>query len=371
MTRVLITGARAPAALHLARLMDGAGHHVVMADSLRRTVGAASKACAAFVPLPAANGDPVAYGRAVKQAVADHDIDLVIPTCEEVFHLAALWSKGDMGVPLFAPPLGVLARAHSKFAFVELARSLDLGVPRTRLLTSQADLAALDLRPAQLVFKPVWSRFATRVKLRPKAVTIVPSPQDPWVAQDFVSGTEVCVYAVAHAGEVTALAAYRPVYRAGGGAGIAFLPDTDPQIATYVRRFVQGTGWTGQVSFDMIRKAGGDILAIECNPRATSGIHFFRAPAAFAKALLSGQAVQPDVNGLQAVKAALALYGPFQRPLKVWQDLRTAQDVMFWPDDPAPARAQWGATREVAAVAARHRIGLVAATTHDIAWNGD
>ncbi|GAB1364172.1 hypothetical protein MASR1M32_34080 [Rhodobacter sp.] len=43
MTRVLVTGTRAPVALHLVRLMAGAGHHVLMADSLPCPMAEASR----------------------------------------------------------------------------------------------------------------------------------------------------------------------------------------------------------------------------------------------------------------------------------------------------------------------------------------
>ncbi len=370
MSRILITGARAPAALHLARLLDGAGHVVVMADSLRRTVSAVSRACAAFVHLPAANGDAAAYGAAIREAIAAHQIDLVVPTCEEVFHLAALWAQREMQVPLYAPPREVLRRVHHKYEFVGMMQELGLAVPETVLLNTPADVDRVQLRSRELVFKPVWSRFATRVLIKPRRVDIAPTPAAPWVAQDFVAGEEICVYAFAHAGRLAGWAAYRPVHRAGGGAGIGFMPDDDPAIGPFVEQFVAKTQWTGQVSFDLMRRAGGDLVALECNPRATSGVHFFRDPAAFGAAFDGTGLVSPDVTGLQAVKAALWFYGPWQHPLRVWSDLVGAQDVIAWPDDPRPSRRQIAATWEVARVAWRQRVGLAAASTHDIEWNG-
>jgi hypothetical protein len=356
--------------LHLARLLHDAGHHVVMADSLRCVISAVSRACADYVVLPAANGDPVAYEAAVRAAIRDHAIDLVVPTCEEVFHLAALWARVPMDAPLYAPDMTVLMRAHDKFAFIALARSLGLAVPETQLLTSPDDLDAVRGIEQKLVFKPVWSRFATQVLIQPRQVRISPTPAAPWVAQAYVKGEEVSVYAFAHEGRVAGLAAYRSVYRAGKGAGIAFVPDSDPGVTEFVTRFVEGTGWTGHVSFDLIRQADGTLVGLECNPRATSGVHFFRDATSFGAAFSGDGYVMPDVIGLQAVKAALWIYGPWQRPRQFLRDMRRAQDVMAWPDDPAPARRQLASMWELARIAWRHRIGLTEATTHDIAWNG-
>lgn len=339
-----------------------------MADSLRQTISAVSRACAAFVLLPAANGDRAVYAAAVRAAVADHAIDLVVPTCEEVFHLAAI---GPMDAPLFAPEMPMLAQAHNKFEFTKLAETLGLAVPDTRLLQNDADVDIVRARSADLVFKPVWSRFATDVLIRPAHVAIAPTPARPWVAQDYVAGDEISVYAVAHAGRVAAVAGYRSLHRAGNGAGIAFARDDDPAIARYVAQFAEGTGWTGQLSFDLVREASGRLIAIECNPRTTSGVHFFRTPDAFSQAFLGEGTQPPDVSGLQALKAAMWAYGPWQAPRRFWADMKAASEVLDWPDDPAPARKQFAATCEIARVALRHRIGLARASTHDIAWDGD
>ncbi len=370
-SRVLITGARAPAALHLARLLHGAGHHVVMADSLRWPVGAASNACAAYEQLPAANGPLDTYAVAIADALHSHQIDLLIPTCEEVFYLARIWGQRQMPATLFAPSFDTLATAHSKYAFVQIAASLGLNVPQTWELTCHSDLEALPVPSDQLVFKPVWSRFATRVLLRPAKPSCQPTPADPWVAQRFVAGQELCAYAIAFEGQLVAVSSYRPTYRAGKGAGIAFVREQDPAITDFIRQFVAGTAWHGQLSFDFIRQADGTVTAIECNPRATSGIHFFTEAEVFARGLLRGQACEPDVTDTLGIKAALSLYGSLQDPFRVWRDMARMSDVMTWPGDRGPVWRQMLATLELGGVALRHRISLTAATTQDIAWDGD
>ena len=165
----MITGARAPVALHIARLLDAAGHHIVMADSLRWPVGAASNACKTYVRLPAANGDRALYASAIGKAVTAHRIDAVIPTCEEVFHLARIWSETAIAAHLFAPDLAMLRDAHNKFSFIGLASSLGLDVPRTLLLQSKSDIAELAAPSNQLVFKPVWSVSYTHLTLPTRA----------------------------------------------------------------------------------------------------------------------------------------------------------------------------------------------------------
>lgn len=374
--RVLITGARAPVALHLLRLMAGAGHAVHLAESLRHPLAAASVLHQGYHVLPSLRADMHGAAQALQRLLRDQRIDQVIPTCEEVLYLGRIWRDHAMPAQLFAPGFDLLEQVHSKYRFITLCAALGLPVPRTRLLQTRADLTALAREAQALVFKPVWSRFATRTMIRPARLDrISPSPAAPWVAQDFIAGQELCVYAVAHAGQVTALSAYRGLIRAGLGASVCFAPVQDAGVTDFVTRFMAGTGWTGQISFDLIRQEDGTVLPIECNPRATSGLHFFRDPAPFAAAISGTGTALPDVKQPQGVPLALWLYGLPQALRKGgWQafhDARvTAGDVMDWPGDRFGVAKQLRPMAEIARIALRNRISLQSAATRDIAWDG-
>lgn len=276
---VLITGARAPVALHLARLFHRAGWRVVLADTPASPLSAASRACARYIRLPPPRFEPQAYGDAVEALVKRDDISLVLPTCEEVYYLAAVWRERNPTARLFAPDIDLLARAHNKFDFIELCKELSLAAPRTTLIRDRADLASVSGSASKLVFKPAWSRFASRILLCPRPEdldALTPTQQAPWVAQQFLEGEELSVYAIAKDGHLLAFSLYRSVYRAGKGAGIYFVPVENGAAKAFVTRFAAGTGWTGQLSFDLIRRPDGTVLPLECNPRATSGLHFFQ-----------------------------------------------------------------------------------------------
>lgn len=376
---VLITGARAPVALHLARLLDGAGRRVILADTPARPIAAASKACARYHRLPPPRFEPQAYAEMVETLVRAEGVDLVIPTCEEVFYLALAWRGRRMPAPLLAPDIDLLAEVHNKHSFVRLAERLGLPVPETTLLNSRDDLEAVRRRSRDLVFKPVWSRFASQVLLRPTPDfldAIVPSPAMPWVAQRFIDGEEISAYAVAREGRLKGLALYRSLYRAGKGAGIFFERVEDQAARELVERIVAGTSWTGQISFDLMREAERRVLPLECNPRAVSGLHFFRDPARFADAVLEdGPEAAPDVVVPQTVRLAMWIYGlPAALRSGGLAHFRTAmregQELLDWPGDPAPVKAQWTTLAEIARVAWLQRISLQAASTRDIEWNG-
>ncbi|MDX8531382.1 ATP-grasp domain-containing protein [Mesorhizobium sp. VK25A] len=378
-TSILITGARAPVALHLARLLHGAGHRMILADTPSRPIAAASKACARYHRLPPPRFEPQAYADAVEALIRAEGISLVIPTCEEVFHLALVWHGRTMPALLFAPDIGLLAKVHNKHSFIRLAEQIGLAVPETALLNSPDDLEAVRGRSRELVFKPVWSRFASHVLLRPTPQAldaVAPSPAMPWVAQRFIEGEEISAYAVARGGRLKALALYRPLYRAGKGAGIFFERVEDDAARELVERVVAGTTWTGQISFDLMREPGGRVLPLECNPRAVSGLHFFRDPAHFVDAVLDdGPEVAPDVSAPQTVRLAMWIYGlPAALRLgglaRFRKAMRESEELLDWPGDSAPVKAQWPALAEIARVALRQRISLQSASTRDIEWNG-
>lgn len=374
---ILITGARAPVALHMARLLGSAGHPVILADTLRRPLGAATRH-ARYVRLPSPRFAFEAFGDALTRLIAREGVSLVIPTCEEVFHLARLWEAREMQAPLFAPDFARLAEVHSKADFIALCASLGLAGPETTVLRSISDLDAVRDRAGGLVFKPVWSRFAENVLIRPDRRgldAITPSGAKPWVAQAFVAGGEISVYAVAHEGRLLTQSAYRSLARAGTGAAVAFAPVEDAAVTDFVARFVAGTDWTGQVSFDLIRQADGSVLPLECNPRAVSGLHFFRNGPAFLRMLADGDAVRPDVTAPQGVRLALWVYGlpkaiASRRIGAFRAALAETEEVLDWPDDPGAGWAQVPALAEVMGIALRRRVSLLAASTEDIEWNG-
>ena len=200
----------------------------------------------------------------------------------------------------------------------------------------------------RLVFKPVWSRFGAEVLIRPDIASlrrVKPTELAPWIAQEHLSGTEICAYAVARQGRVVALAAYRGLVRAGPGAAVCFDPMDAEIIRPFVETFVRATQWTGQVSFDLIRTEDGQIFPLECNPRSTSGLHFFTDGAAFARALTADDGeVRPDVTHPQAVRMALWLYGVpmvarrHRTQRSSWMRCNRSTDVMDWPGD----RIGWG-----------------------------
>ncbi len=375
-SKVIVTGARAPVAVHMARLLNGAGVDVFLADSFPVPLSKRSKSCHKFLTLPPPAFQLEAYRDTLISAIKNEGIQAIIPTCEEVFYLAQI--SPELPVPVIAPELDTLAMVHNKFTFIEHIKQLGLDTPKTQILQSRADVRRVMQQSRQLVFKPVWSRFASDVLLGPKAKTLAsisPTRQIPWVAQEYLKGTELSVYAVARQGKLGALSIYRSLYKAGKGAGVCFQPVTNPLVREWVQTFVQSTRWDGQVSFDMMLTAEHKLFALECNPRATSGLHFFQDPKAFSAAFWGGEAIRPNITTVLGSKLAMWAYGLPHAVMsgtvhRFLSTLGRTDDILDWPNDPAPRRAQIATLAAIGRIALRNRTGLQRAATRDIEWNG-
>ena len=410
--RVLLTGGRAPAALDLARQLAANGHQVFMAESCPQHLCRRSRAVrrSYIVPEPAIH--PKAYVEALKQLIEKERIEWLLPMCEELFYVAGGLAELSPLCRVFVEPLDKLRRLHSKWEFIQRAAQLGLAVPETRLLTSPQDCLAFMERAAEearlqheaggppatkWVFKPVFSRFSSKVFLAEAAAVgwrsytqtireLPVSAAAPWVAQQYMEGAAYCSYSIAHQGRITAHAVYPVRFTAGLGACISFEPVQHPGIDRWVERFVREEGFTGQIAFDFIEAEDGTVYPLECNPRATSGIHLFRPEDRLDQALFaaerqmqSGQKrITPQTDRRAMITVAMISYGlaaalssAGRSRFSNWlRFLAGAQDVVLRMSDPQPFWQQfrlvywnWCRSRE-------HRISVMEASTRDIEWNG-
>lgn len=378
MRRVLITGARAPVALDLARAFRAAGCGASLADSVRPFAASLERPRFDILRLPPPRR---AFGdfRGRLRDLAGR-FDLIVPTCEEVFWLAAAAERDRWSDRLFASPVESLRILHSKALFPELARSAGVEAPATWTIASPADARRVPLAPEALVLKPEYSRFGTRTIVAPSAgdlAALPASPETRWVAQERLAGEEYCVWSAIRDGSVVACIAYRPVLRHGRSAAYAFEVAESPEIATMAQRIAAKVGGSGQLSYDVIVTLDGRAVPIECNPRAVSGLHLADASPAMARALLGLGALPNPPAGtirylapamaLMGIPAALAGGGP-GRLRSVW---RSGRDCVARPGNRAPLAGVLLDAARFALVGAARLRSPTGATTDDIEWNGE
>ena len=375
---VLILGARAPACLEWARAFRAAEWEVTAADSLAWPLTRSSSAVDRYLRVPEPCGDTTAWISALEQFVTEHDVDLVIPTCEEVFYLAYGLPVLERHCRVFVSDIAVMHRLHHKFLFSQLAAELPINTPETILLETVESLECMLEQSREWVFKPAYSRFANRTLIRPPARSlrqVCPSAEFPWIAQRFFPGREYCTFSVLNKGELRAHACYHPAYRVGTGAGIYFEPVDSAPVREFLERFGEATSYSGQVGFDFLKSPAGEYCVLECNPRATSGIHLFDDQAQALVDVLAAEcpnAVLTPAVTPRMIAFAMLLFAAPRHGLssKFWHDYGDARDVVTKAGDRGPLRGQFLGLLELAGRAISRRRGLLAASTADIEWNG-
>jgi predicted ATP-grasp superfamily ATP-dependent carboligase len=377
---ILLTGGRAPATLELARAFHKAGHTVFMAESLRGHLSQPSKAVKAnfFVPAPRQEKD--AFLSAMKNVIAENKIDWLIPTCEEIFHISM--GREQFSCSTFVEPIKKLDNVHNKWAFVINAIQQDLSVPETMLVNNVDDMFYAFAHWKEIVFKPIYSRFATQTLIKPTVKqaldTLGMNYNPPWIAQGYINGREICTYSVAHNGHITAHTAYPAIFTAGRGATIAFRHIDHSAIFEWVKIFVEQNKFTGQIAFDFIETADGQIFPLECNPRATSGVHLLASHPRFVEAFLNPQmdCITPNDGHSYMLASAMLIYGlpsafkknQFSNWLKTFF---TSSDVILDFSDLLPFLLQYRSILSYLKIANEMKISPLEASTFDIEWNGD
>lgn len=371
---ILITGARAPVAIDLARSFQAAGYDTKLADSINCYAAKMAK-LGSVISLPKPRFEFNAFATTLK-SYCDNDPDvLIIPTCEEVFFIRSAAEKNNFMTNVFAPPLEILRQLHSKIIFPTLLQSLGIEAPLTESI--EAGLTS-DIM-VNKVLKPEYSRFGNTTFVQPNAgqcARIKPSANIRWAMQSFVEGEEFCLWSAARNGELVASVVYRPKWRHGQTAAYAFEAVDAPEAIEIAKHLAASLKITGQISLDMIRREDGKYIPIECNPRAVSGVHLFGGDAKLANALTGEGPPIHITSGMRHILPAMLLMGlpnAFRtNRLKEWSsDFIAAKDVLsqghnYWPILGAFMDAVRFATIGLTKWHSPNR-----QTTDDIEWNGE
>jgi predicted ATP-grasp superfamily ATP-dependent carboligase len=376
---ILLTGGRAPAALELARAFHRAGHTVFMAESLRGHLSQPSNAIRANFVVPAPRQEEDAFINALKKIIGENKIDLLIPTCEEIFHVAMRCE--ELPCTVFVESISKLDQLHNKWKFIINAVEAGLSIPETMLVTTLDTLFHAYAHWQELVLKPIYSRFAARTLILPSlkqaSSTLTFDIDAPWIAQGYIRGTEICTYSICHNGHITAHTAYPSAFTAGQGATIVFQHIDNPAIFNWIKTFAIENNFTGQIAFDFVQTAEGQIYALECNPRATSGVHLLASHPQFVEAFVNPQmdCITPIDNGSYMLSLAMLIYGlpaalkknRFKQWLKIFF---TSNDVILDSKDPMPFLLQFRSLLSYMKLAREKGISPLEASTFDIEWNG-
>ncbi|WP_024795324.1 ATP-grasp domain-containing protein [Tomitella biformata] len=383
--RVLITFGRSFLALQLARLFQAGGHRVYTADSLHFPISRFSNSTADSFLVARPSHEPVAWAQDLARIAREHHIDLVVTVHEETDILAAAVRRHPGLFPaeceLFLLDFEQVDRLDNKFAFQEMLRSMGVPTLPYALVDTEAKLAELEI-PGPFALKHCYSRGAQDVlKVSPgETPRVAFDPQNPWLAQGWAEGPRYCTYSICRDGQVLAHTLYPVNYAIDGRSSLYYEHVEHDGLAGWVRDRVKAINFSGQIGFDFVDTADG-LFAIECNPRATSGLLLFsredRVDRAFLGAVDPGEPVITPKPGVRRMLGpGMLLYGwrksalPGNTLRGFLRDARAADEVITSRSDPLPALALPLAMADILGQSIRYRVGFPEGFMHDHEWDG-
>jgi protein-tyrosine-phosphatase/predicted ATP-grasp superfamily ATP-dependent carboligase len=280
---VLVLDGDKVAALDIVRAFGRRGLSVAVAASRPDAIAFRSRfaqRCEIYPDPRQAPGDFVAW---LQRSLVRDPVTLVVPVTDLTTLPIAANSADLAGHAMLATErFETLQVVCDKFRTIELARRVGVPVPRTAVVTSPAEVAALQTA-FPVVCKParsaVWSAAgfeATSVwyarddrQFRldaAKAVAICPV-----LVQEFTSGHGVGIELLAQGGELLQVFQHRRLHElplSGGGSTYRISEAVDPRLRDYAARLMAGLDWTGvaMVEFRIDRRTGEPVL-MEINGR--------------------------------------------------------------------------------------------------------
>lgn len=273
--KVLVTSARTPSATDMILRLQKAGFEVHAADSIkfpmgRWPAGRYLKYCSPTKSLMKFEQDLLSY-------IQDQGIDIILPNAEETFYLSLIKKKIELHCSVFVDDISLLKQLHHKREAGELLESrssIELNIPKSLELVSLNDSIHLE----EFVLKKNYSRFGEETYLEVTQELIQQKLSQPdadeYFLQQKLLGHEISTYGWYEGGELLQHVCYESGLRFSKAA-IHFQRYEDQGVDSILRQIGMEFGLSGQYSFDLMKNEDG-IWLIECNPRATSGVHLIR-----------------------------------------------------------------------------------------------
>jgi len=356
--------------------MRQAGHEVFVCDTFPTYPVRHSRDVARTFQVPSPRFEEEAFIQRLLALIEEHRLDALVPTGEEVIYVARHRERLRERCVVVADRFEQLVALHDKWAFNQRVAARGLPAPTTWRLEGPAHLETLLREHGRLIVKPAFTRFGQKTRLLQAGASLEGLDfRGTLLAQQFIEGTELCTSSFLWEGALVAHVCYRPRYRFPGGPGFYYEPLGHPGAREWVLRFLEGTRFTGSLGFDFIETASGELFALECNPRMTSGLLLFPEDGRLGRAMLGEGIAEPDLE--TRAMLALAMWTTALPQLRSWRELRewwrafgAARDAIWRPEDRKPFWYQLAAIPHLFQLSRRHRLAMGEATTHYTEWNG-
>jgi glutathione synthase/RimK-type ligase-like ATP-grasp enzyme len=378
--RFLVTSSRMPYAVGMARKLSSAGHTVYASDAYELAPGSHSKYLTGHFVTAEPRDATEQFVADVERIASENQIDVIVPSFEEVFYLATQRDRLDEASKLYAPPFETLARVHDKATFQALTDRLGLRTPETLVARSDDELREHIGRFRRYFARAAFSRggVALLTNTGPLAGHVAiedchPTPQSPWLVQEFVDGPMLCTYSTMHDGRATAHCTYRAPRQWEHSTAIAFESVDGRETLEVAQAIAAELGYTGQMSLDFVDD-DGTLYLIECNPRATDGLLLVDA-SELAEGILDHERGLTMVPPGEEIQLSMAVFGQmFDEGLREWprsiHDLARIRDANKGWHDHMPTLYNFLAFAHHAKLEMKERTALFVAMAGDISWDG-
>ncbi|UJR13809.1 hypothetical protein I4U23_000820 [Adineta vaga] len=281
--RILISGGSTTKALQLCRSFYRAGHQIILVDeSINWLTGHRwSNSVERFYVHPSPIKESNAYIKTLANIVRKEKINIFIPCCNSQIDTQLESALATHNCSIFHLNSDHLMIIKNQYTFIEKARSMNLTVPISFLITSRQELLNFDFNNIDhsYICKPAIPNndihHDKTIKLPRSTLTetiesinkLSISEDCPYLLQKFISGQEYSTHLTCINGEIKLFVCslkthYKHIDR--------------PDILQWCTQYIQTLKLTGHLSLNFIQNdLDGQVYAIECHPYVNSVITSF------------------------------------------------------------------------------------------------
>jgi predicted ATP-grasp superfamily ATP-dependent carboligase len=285
MSKILVLDANQRSALAVIRSLGRQGLQVIAADHLPAPLGGASRYAAQTVQYASPAAHPTQFVAEIAAFVRDLDIAAVVPATDLTTMLLVNEPEALHPARLVAPPAASYEALTDKRALLELAGSLRIAIPDTRVAyTAQEIREAAASLGFPLVLKPARSRYRRQDDIVATTVKIAANEDEltklldsltwlsdmPCLAQQFIPGHGAGIFALyGPKGPITWFAHERLREKPPSG-GVSVLSESasvNAVMQDMATRLLSAAGWVGVAMVEFRVTPEGAPYLMEVNGR--------------------------------------------------------------------------------------------------------
>lgn len=365
--KILVLDGNENQAVACVRSLASAGHSVVVGSTTPWSKAGWSRSASGSFAYPAPQIDLEGFVARIAEEVRKSDGTLVLPMTERTTLPLSVHRKliAAAGGRLALPSHEILERAFNKEATTELAASLGIAVPLTRVLTSESNpepVAAAVAYP--VVLKPRSSEEFTAGQMAATGAPLYARSKAEFLSafaglrkrcsailiQEFIEGTGAGYFALLRDGELRAEFAHRrirDVRPTGSGSSVRVSTEPDSRMREAALGILQALKWNGVAMVEFRMRADNTPVFLEVNGRFWNSLQLAVYSEADFPAMLATMVEHGDVPTSLNYKVGVRcrwLLGDLRHLVEVWRGTPTSYPGSV----PGRWRSLWEFLRPVA-----------------------